>query len=270
MESPANIIRWAMFLLSLLITLTIVVAVMALILGGLRCHPYYQYTKIKCVRIPEKPLLYDSLRVAFIGDSWANYHHDFDTVLQNLLVKDSLVIAVKSRGNVGAKSKEIYERLSSTTKSILEWHPDYCIISAGINDTVAKLGPDFYVYHYSLIIRQFLNVGVKPIVLEMPEVNYRAIVNRESVFMRIRHSISAFITDSEMYSFSQYRTALSSFITSNGLNDSILYISAESWNPMGFRDKRKLYLPDETHLNAKGYHLLDSCLASEIIMDKML
>jgi hypothetical protein len=88
--------------------------------------------------------------------------------------------------------------------------------------------------------------------------------------MRIRHSISAFITDSEMYSFSQYRTALSSFITSNGLNDSILYISAESWNPMGFRDKRKLYLPDETHLNAKGYHLLDSCLASEIIMDKML
>jgi hypothetical protein len=51
------------------------------------------------------------------------------------------------------------------------------------------------------------------------------------------------------------------------MQSSIIYISADSWNAAGYQDKRGLYLSDEIHLNAKGYAVLDSCIASEILKD---
>jgi lysophospholipase L1-like esterase len=247
---------------------SIVITVMILLLGSLRLHPYYRLAKSQ--DLISDSVAYttnDTLKIAFIGDSWAAYHHDYDKELKIIFSQKGLPAHVFSVGNVGAKSHEIYERMFSTTKPVLMERPNYCVISAGINDAVAKLGKEYYVHHYMLILQQLLKLGIRPVVLEMPEVNYRAVADREPWTMRIRHILSSLLTGSELYGFDSYKTALIQAIKKTDMQSSIIYISADSWNAAGYQDKRGLYLSDEIHLNAKGYAVLDSCIASEILKD---
>ncbi len=244
------------------------ITMLLLCLGSLRFHPYYHLAKKQMLLRGETiEVSNDTLKIAFIGDSWAAYHHDYDLELDSMLNALGQHVRVLSIGNVGAKSKEIYQRMYSTTKPVLLEQPNYCIISAGINDAVAKLGKDYYVHHYMLILQQLLDLDIKPVVLEMPEVNYRAIAGRERWTMRLRHVLSSVITDSELYGFESYKTALTNAIKNAGLQNHIVHISADLWDPDGYRDSRGLYSSDETHLNAKGYEVLDSCIASEITKD---
>ena len=244
------------------------ITIALLVVGSLRLHPYYRLVK-KQSMIEETmtKISSDTLKIAFIGDSWAANHHDYDKKMELLFDEKIRPAHVVSLGNVGAKSREIYQRLYSTTKPILLDCPNYCVISAGINDAVAKMGTYFYVHHYMLILQQLLELNIKPIVLEMPEVNYRAVANREPWTMRMRHVLSSWMTGSELYSFESYKKALIKAIKKANLQGRIVYISADQWNPEEYRDHRNLYLPDEIHLNAEGYAVLDSCIASVIIGD---
>lgn len=250
------------------IYLSAAITVLLLGLGSLRLHSYY-HLAAKQVMINQTitRITSDTLKIAFIGDSWAAYHNDYDKKLESMLYDNEQLAHVVSIGNIGAKSREIFQRMYSTTKSVLLEQPNYCIISAGINDAVAKLGKDYYVHHYMLILQQLLDLDIKPVVLEMPEVNYRAIASRETWTMRMRHVLSSLMTGSELYGFDSYKTAFISAINKSDMQNRIVYISADSWNPGGYRDTRGLYLSDETHLNAKGYEVLDSCIASEIAKD---
>lgn len=246
----------------------VAIAVLLLLLGSLRLHPYYRLAKSQGLimdSIGNFPS--DTLKIAFIGDSWAAYQHPYDSLLCSMLSSDGRLIGVTSVGNVGAKSSEIYERMFSTTKAILMERPKYCVISAGINDAVAKLGKEYYVHHYMLILQQLLELGINPVVLEMPEVNYRAVAGREPWTMRIRHILSSLMTGSELYGFDSYKAALVQAIKKADMQSRIIYIGADSWNADGYLDDRGLYLDDEIHLNAKGYEVLDSCIASEILKD---
>lgn len=244
----------------LLLCILVVAALLAKV--GLRLYDYYQYAEERPISWSFNKHSDDTLRVAFIGDSWAAYHASSDTLLQSLLSGDRRPASVTSLGNVGAKSKEIYQRFFTTSLPLLMQQPDYCVLSAGINDAVAKMGSGYYVHHYLLMIRLLLQAGIKPVVLEMPEVNYRAIAEREGWLMRIHHRISALMTGSEMYSFDAYRRDLWHALVENGLQDSVSFVKADAWNPDGYRDGRCLYRADETHLNALGYQKLDSCIAS--------
>lgn len=247
---------------------SIAFAVTLLLLGSLRLHPYYHLAKRqKLVMDGMGYISNDTLNVAFIGDSWAAYHHDYDRVLETILNKKGQSAHVVSVGDVGAKSHGIYERIYSTTKPLLMEQPEYCIISAGINDAVAKLGKEYYVHHYMLILQQLLELGIRPVVLEMPEVNYRAVADREPWTMRIRHILSSLMTGAELYGFASYKSALQQAIQKADMQSRIIYISAESWNADGYRDKRNLYLSDGVHLSDSGYEVLDSCIASEIVKD---
>lgn len=246
----------------------VAIAVLLLLLGSLRLHPYYRLAKSQGLimdSIGNFPS--DTLKIAFIGDSWAAYQHPYDSLLCSMLSSDGRLIGVTSVGNVGAKSSEIYERMFSTTKAILMERPKYCVVSAGINDAVAKLGKEYYVHHYMLILLQLLELGIRPVVLEMPEVNYCAIAGREPWPMRLHHILSSLMTGSELYGFGSYKAALIQAIKKADMQSRIIYISADSWNAAGYQDKRGLYLSDEIHLNAKGYEVLDSCIASEILKD---
>ena len=247
---------------------SVVIAVLLLLLGSLRLHPYYRLAKRQEMIMDRRIVTHcDTLKVAFIGDSWAAYQHPYDSLLCSMLSIDGRLISVASKGNIGAKSHEIYERMFSTTKPILTERPEYCVISAGINDAVAMLGKEYYVHHYMLILQQLLELGIKPVVLEMPEVNYRTIAGREPWTMRIRHILSSLMTGSELYGFDSYKMALVQAIKKVDMQSRIIYIGADSWNAAGYQDKRGLYLSDEIHLNAKGYEVLDSCLASEVLKD---
>jgi lysophospholipase L1-like esterase len=214
----------------------------------------------------------DTLVVIFIGDSWASYHFEYDNHLKTCLeTKINKPTKVISKGTVGAKTKTIYTKMHdyspSGTKELIDLSPDYAIISAGINDAVAKMGTDNYCHHYNLIIKELLSVGIKPIVLDMPLVDYRAVYQRESMIARIRHHISSLVTNAPFWTFDEYREALQSLISRGKIKKRLIYITASEWNPEGYMDSRKLYKEDHVHLNEKGYYLLDLCIASHIYRD---
>ena len=216
----------------------------------------------------------DTLVIIFIGDSWASYHSQYDQqlkrCLESRLNKPAKVI---SRGTVGAKTKFIYTAMHdgspSGTKELIELSPDYAIVSAGINDAVAKMGTENYRHHYSLFIKELISAGIKPIIIDMPQVDYRAIYQRESWVARIRHRISAWYTGAPLWSFEDYHTALQSLISQYETNKYLINIPASEWNPEGYKDSRHLYLEDHVHLNEKGYFLLDSCITTTIYHDIM-
>ena len=236
-----------------------------------RLYDYYSWAE-------ERPTDYysrrkqadDTLRILMIGDSWAAYHHDNDTILATLLQeKLHKPVHVISSGMVGAKTKAIYELMFDTlssrgTQRLLATRPDYCIISAGINDAIAKMGTQNYCYHYGLIIKQLISTGITPIIIDMPDVGYYSAYKREPLFMRIRHRLSSRINMTDMWCFEDYRNALKAYLSEYHLPNQIIYIPADSWNQQGFKDKRQLYLSDDIHLNKKGYYLLDSCIANRI------
>lgn len=205
----------------------------------------------------------DTLRILFIGDSWAAYHHGHDSTLAQLVANHiAAPCKVQSVGYVGAKSKEIYERLFADTRPYINIHPDYCIISAGINDAIAKMGPEYYCTNYTQIICFLLRHDIIPVVMDMPDVNYHAVFERERMSAKLRHLLSAFITGTPRYSFQPYREMLRNIISQSEWNDSIVLVKAQRWcNDKG---NSKLYRSDGIHLNAQGYHDLDSCMAEEI------
>ena len=90
----------------------------------------------------------DTLRIAFIGDSWADYHTILsgDTMMTNAARRIyHKPIKTVTRGKKGALSKEVYFFMYSSkteehsyepdrcTQPLIEDHPDYCVIFAGIN-----------------------------------------------------------------------------------------------------------------------------------------
>lgn len=249
-------------------------AICSLLVGGNKLYVYYSWAEEKAtIYTPNARLAEDTLRVTMIGDSWAAYHHDNDTILASLLQgKLHKPVSVISSGMVGAKTKAIYELMfdsisSLGTLGLINMKPKYCIISAGINDAVAKMGTKNYCYHYGLIIRHLLSSGIKPIVLDMPEVDYKFIYERESFSANARHRISSWFTKAPMWTFENYRKELVTMISHEGLKNRIIYISSLEWNPKGVEDPRDLYLEDRVHLNKKGYYLLDTCIASYISQD---
>ena len=251
-----------------IIYFSIAIFVVLLLLCSLRLLPRYQYAKHQDIIMNEsEPLSKDSLKVLLLGDSWTFLHKQYDSQLCSMINKKGFPCSVISKGFSGAKSKEIFLNLSASCMSLMMERATYCVITVGINDAVAKLGKEFYSYHYILILQQLLKMGIKPVVLEIPEVNYHAIANRESLVMRLYHRLSSIITGSEMYGFHSYREDLKMSIKKLGIDKRIIYVSSNAWNEGGYKDFDGLYLPDEVHLNSYGYYKLDSCLASIITDD---
>ena len=155
------------------------------------------------------------------------------------------------------------------TKELIKLSPNYAIVSAGINDAVAKMGTEYYCHHYNLIIKELLSAGIKPIILDMPQVDYKAIYKRETMLAKIRHHISSWLTGAPLWTFDNYRAALQSLINQEIIKKHLIFIPAYEWNPEGYKDSRHLYIEDHVHLNEKGYFLLDSCITSKIYNDIM-
>lgn len=239
---------------------------------GYIIEEYYSLAEEIITQKPTKKNEVDSLIVIFIGDSWASYHSQYDHHLKRCLeTKVKKPTKVISKGTVGAKTKYIYTAMhsysKSGTKELIELFPDYTIVSAGINDAVAKMGTENYCHHYSLIIKDLISAGIRPIIIDMPQVDYKAIYQKESLIARIRHHISSWYTGAPLWSFEDYRTALQSLISQEEIRNHLIYIPASEWNSEGHMDSRHLYLEDHVHLNEKGYFLLDSCITSTIYHD---
>ena len=255
---------------SLIIVLTCVISVVVYITYTL--HLYYSYAEEKTESYFHHKQSNDTMRIIMIGDSWAAYHHQAgnDTILKNILEQSiNMPVDVISSGMVGAKTKTSYELMydssnSCGTKKNLQKDPQYCIISAGINDAVAKMGEKNYTHHYDLIIKQLFANNIIPVIIDMPDVDYKAVYQRESKKTKTRHHISCLLNNTDMWNFHKYRRHLKMNIKKKGIDKDVVYISAQDWNPKGYKDPRLLYQQDHIHLNHEGYLLLDSCIAAHI------
>lgn len=228
----------------------------------------------------------DTLRVIMIGDSWVYFHETLrrDSTLELKIKKEIGHKRVKllAKGKGGAVSGEIYnymsaERMLATeydlnncSQPIIEQGADYCIISAGINDARQRRGKQYYVTNYYHIIRFLLSKGIRPVVMEIPEVEVDEAYEGNTLYYQLRSRIVMRMMETNLYGTHDYRQALKDSLTARHLMDSIVYIPATSWNPDGWLDKRDIYTDDHFHLNLKGYELLDSTFATEIVKDYRL
>ena len=223
----------------------------------------------------------DTLRIAFIGDSWADYHTllSGDTIIANAARKIyKKPVKAVTRGKQGALSKEIYYFMYSNktvehsyepdrcTQPLIEDHPNYCVVFAGINDVTYLRSTKYYAENMRLIIRLLLHNDIRPVVMEIPLVNFTEPIQSKTLRARCFFKLRSILMGTWKHQGKNYHNALLEMLDNTRLKDSVLYISAKQWNPEGATDTT-MFLTDRLHLNLNGYHRLDSCIASEIIKD---
>lgn len=217
----------------------------------------------------------DTIRVAMIGDSWAEMHASkkMDSILQlKISIQTGQPVLMTSKGKGGEKSRGIYQMLFDDndqygTKEIIASGLDYCIISAGINDAVANLGPRLYCYHMRLILNFLLSNNIRPVVIEVPDVNLWIVHGHKPIKDLASDYLRSMMTHCKMYQTKEYRDSLHAMLVNEKLMDSVVYIPMKEWNGNDIIINHQLFLNDQVHLNKKGYELLDSCIANEIAVD---
>lgn len=211
----------------------------------------------------------DTLRIAYIGDSWAFMHKDHECLIPELL-SDTLHCPVKvySHGISGLTSKEVYESLYSDyglKKFFQQVKYDYCFVSVGINDTYKKMGTNYYRKSIDGIIQFLLANNIQPIILEIPDYNILKAYKYQKTKKKILRRLSMLINGTTIDCKQDFRDVLDELIQEKGYQYKISVIRYKSWNSTYKNDLKFLYLNDGMHLNKYGYGILDSIIAKIII-----
>ncbi len=269
-------IRFRGRLIPLGMKIILIVICCLLIILGAYCFLYIRWRQLWHLDPPRKTLRLvqkkdDTLRVIMIGDSWAGMHNDTysDHNFEKQLFKKVMrPVSFKSRGKGGAKTREIYqllfEREENGFKSLLSEGADYCIVVTGINDAAANLGTKQYLYYYKLIIDFMLINNIRPVIIEIPDVDIWNIYSGKPYKDLFVDYLRSCMTRSKMYNYIEYRESLSSFLEDNGLKDKVLYVQMSEWNIFDNEIDPALFLSDRIHLNTRGYEKLDSCIVNTI------
>lgn len=250
---------------------------LAVIASGMLGYYYFRWKNLWSM---EKPIpIYsvyrdndDTIRVLLVGDSWAAMHSSMDSFLcSRIKAKVSTPVVVSSKGKGGEKSRGIYRLLfdngSLGTRKLIESGVDYCVIFAGINDAAANLGTKQFCYHYRLILDFLLKNGVRPVVIEIPDVDIWYTYRDKSIKDLIADYSKSVMTGCKMYEMSSYRESLLEILKENNYLDRIVYIPATLWNGQRMTINPLLFMPDRIHLNKEGYKKLDECIAESIKKD---
>jgi lysophospholipase L1-like esterase len=153
------------------------------------------------------------------------------------------------------------------TQPLLEKHPDYCVIMVGINDTWKKRPVSYYTGNYRLIIRLLLANHIRPVVMEIPDFEMGDWLNAHRRRQRFLYRIYSYFTGVVEDDITPFRNGLKKMLKDTGLGDSVLFIPVDHWIPQDHKYSEDVYQIDHVHLNYQGYHILDSCIVSEIITD---
>ena len=207
----------------------------------------------------------DTLRIAYLGDSWAFMHREHRCKISKFL-EDTLhrPVRVHSYGICGLTSKEVYENIfnNADLKHFLQKRKyEYCFISLGINDTYKKMSITYYQQSMENIIRFFLTNHIHPIILEIPDYDIFKSFGRQELSRKILRRISMFINKTPLDCKQLFRNSLDDMITKMKYVDKVSIIRYLSWNKNSTNDLEMIYLNDGIHLNEVGYARLDSCIA---------
>ena len=259
--------------------LLIVVILTVLLFAGLYAYYYRRWKHLWAmdVRIPSyelKSRVDDTLNIVMIGDSWAGLHHEngMDAYLCSKLQEKVICpVTIISNGKGGERTRGIYKLMFSAdcygTKKLLVSKPDYCIISAGINDAAANLGIQQFCYYYRQILDFLLTNQIRPVVLEIPNVNIWNIYEGKPLKDLVADYAKSIMTSCKMYHFQEYREALYQMLVEEQLMEKVLYIPMNDWNDQSPDIDNFLFMTDQIHLNRQGYERLDSCIALAIAKD---
>lgn len=224
----------------------------------------------------------DTLRVAVIGDSWAEFHMTLGC--DSLFIQYSSKLTEKpvkcmNRGKGGAKSKDVYYDMFRShaqndfwkhdicTQPLLEEHPDYCVVMVGINDTWKKRPISYYTGNYRLIIRLLLANHIRPVVMEIPDFEMGDWLNTHRKRDRLVYRLFSYFTGVVEDDITPFRNGLRNMLKETGLIDSVLFVPQDRWLPQDHHYSKEIYKEDHIHLTYQGYQILDSCIVSEIIND---
>lgn len=251
---------WFILILSLISICTIII---------FRAYKYYIPPQLhKPYKIYNHKNHDDTLRIAFIGDSWA-YMHNHNNCLISEMIEELIQrpVSIQSFGFCGFTSKEIYEHIydGPDLKSFLQSRRyDYCFISAGINDTYKKMSLSYYKKSIDGLIDFFLANHIHPIILEIPDYNIVKAYKNQKTEKKILRRLSMMVNSTSMDCKQEFRDALDELINEKRYKDKVSVIKYKSWNKEYKNDLKRLYINDGMHLNEKGYEVLDSMIAKTI------
>ena len=239
----------------------------------LMAYGAYRYYAPPCLREPyQMKKSDDTLRIAYIGDSWANFHNEHDCTIPQLLEGLlHLPIKVHSYGICGLTSKEIYENMFDNSDFRLflsKRRYQYCYISAGINDTYKKMSTSYYQQSMDGIIQLLLSNHIYPILQEIPDYDIHMSFERQKPSRILLRQCSMIINNTPLDCKQRFRDTLDELIQKKGYQDKVSIIRYESWNNNYKNDLKNYYNDDHMHLNEKGYSILDSVIANEIIAQR--
>ena len=238
---------------------------------GAKIYSYYSPAK-------ERPIYHtiqhhdDTIRIAYIGDSWAFDHQYHDCKIADILSKElSRPVIVSSYGIGGLTSKEIYHALFEidNLRPFMERGYDYCYISAGINDTYKKMSTSYYQNNMNCIIHFLLANNIHPIVQEIPDYNINKVYDNQKLEKKFIRQLSMLINHAKMDCKQDFRDALDKLIQERNYQHEVSIIRYKSWNCNYKKDLKELYVHDQMHLNARGYSVLDSAIIKEILKLKV-
>lgn len=215
----------------------------------------------------------DTMRIVMIGDSWVGMRTDaLNSLFQSRLSEmTGRPVMLRTKGNGGEKSRGIYQLMFETdgygTKPLFMSGADYCVVFAGINDAATNLGKEQYVHHIKLILDFLLANNIRPVLVEIPDVNIWNVYGGKPFKDLTIDYVRSLMTGCGMYHFSEYREALLSMLKDSGLMDSVLYVPMRGWHGKEAELNKTLFLDDQVHLNQQGYVKLDTCIIDAIIAD---
>lgn len=237
-----------------------------------RWKPLWSYEKPRTIY----PIIHhqdDTLRIVMIGDSWVGMRTETSNNLfqKRLSTISGRPVILKSKGKGGEKSRGIYQLMFEEdgmgTKSLFSSGVDYCVVIAGINDAAANLGKKQFSYHMKLIIEFLLKNGIRPVLIEIPNVNLWNEYERKPIKDMVVDFIRSLMTRCGMYHFPEYREALRLMLEESKFSSPVIYVPMNGWNGKNYDLNKQLFIDDQKHLNQQGYLKLDSCIMNAIIRD---
>lgn len=241
----------------------VLIAIILVVFGYGMYHYYAPPKEREPYRIA--PNHNDTIRVAYIGDSWAFFHQPYDQRISDSLTnKLHHPTKVTSLGFCGRSSKEVYHFFFDKPEmvSFLSKGYDYCFISLGINDANKKMSTNYYKQSMACIIQFLLTNHITPIILEIPDYDIERMYRWEIPSRKLLRPFSRFITGTSINCKKEFRQALDELLSEKKYGEKVQVIKYETWNDNFADDLKNYYKGDGIHLNDKGYAKLDSCIAS--------
>lgn len=209
-----------------------------------------------------------NIKIGVIGDSWVA-GKKLDLSISNELKSSGINAEVVSIGHSGAKSREIFRDLLSSSSNLyssnsllLDDNIYFLVVVAGVNDAAGHIGKDFYTHHIKNIVSVANSYSKFPIVVELPEFDIEK--SADSYPSMAKHYLYQVLFDGGKTDIiSDYRNSLKTSLDATKLNYKLIPFDPIVKN---YSDSINLYA-NPWHLNEEGYKLLGTYIGKSIVVE---